>query len=79
MKKINLLLIIFAAFMFTLTSCTKEEVSSNTVEEIPTEIEEDQFNPLVDNIENRDDLEGGLELGCFSIAEQQLIWQMEKL
>ena len=68
MKKLNLLLLIIAAFMFTLTSCTKEEISGEEViTEIPTEIDEDQYNPLLDNIENRDDLEEGLVLGCFAI------------
>lgn len=67
MKKTNILLLIFAAFMITFTSCTKEEISTTDTTEIPTNINEDMFNPLLDNIENRDDLEDGLELGCFSI------------
>ena len=67
MKKINLLLLIFAAFMFTFTSCTEDPISDQEIIEIPTDIDEDMYNPLLDNIENRDDLEGGLELGCFSI------------
>lgn len=53
--------------MFTFTSCTEDPISTNEEIEIPTEVEEDHYNPLLDNIENRDDLEGGLELGCFSI------------
>ena len=53
--------------MITFTSCTKDPVSDSTTTEIPTEIDEDQYNPLLDNIENRDDLEEGLNLGCFSI------------
>ena len=68
MKKLNLLLLIFAAFMFTFTSCTKEEITETEITEIPTDIDEDQYNSLLDNIENRDDLEEGLELGCFSIV-----------
>ena len=52
MKKLNLLLLIFAAFMFTFTSCTKEEIT-----EIPTDIDEDHYNSLLDNIENRNDFE----------------------
>lgn len=67
MKKLNLLLLIFVAFMFTFTSCTKEEITDTEITEIPTDIDEDQYNSLLDNIENRDDLEEGLELGCFSI------------
>ena len=68
MKKTNLLLLIFAAFMITFTSCTKEEISDpEIITEIPIDVDEDMFNPLLDNIENRDDLEEGLELGCFFI------------
>ena len=53
--------------MITFASCTKEEISTTDITEIPTDIDEDMFNPLLDNIENRDDLEDGLQLGCFSI------------
>lgn len=68
MKKSNILLLLFAAFMITFASCTKDEdINAPEITEIPTEIDEDQYNSLLDNIENRDDLEGGLELGCFSI------------
>ena len=67
MKKTNLLLLLFAVFMISFTSCTKEETSSIDTTEIPTEVDTDQYNPLLDNIENRDDLEEGLNLGCFSI------------
>ncbi len=67
MKKLNLLLLIFAAFMFTFTSCTKEEITEAEITEIPTDIDEDYYNSLLDNIENRNDLEEGLGLGCFSI------------
>ena len=67
MKNTNLLLLLFAAFMITFTSCTEDPISNEEKIEIPIEVDEDQYNPLLDNIENRDDLEGGLELGCFSI------------
>lgn len=67
MKNTNFLLLLFAAFMITFTSCTEDPISKEEEIEIPVDVDEDQYNPLLDNIENRDDLEGGLELGCFSI------------
>lgn len=52
--------------MITFTSCTEDPISETDNTEIPTDVDEVMFNPLLDNIENRDDTDG-LELGCFSI------------
>ena len=67
MKKINIILLMFAVFLITISSCTKDPKSETETTNIPTEIDNHNFNPLLDNIQNRDDLGEGLELGCFTI------------
>ena len=66
MKKLSLLLLLVGALLITVSSCTKDEISTDHTTNPPIVTQDDHFNSLLDNVDSRSD-EDALDLGCFSI------------